>query len=207
MTGGKGMIVLGLTGSIGMGKSEAAKAFRRLGVPVFDADAAVHELYAPGGAAVAAIAEAFPGSVADGAVDRARLGAMVLGDHEALRRLEAIIHPLVRAAQRDFVARARAAGARLVVLDIPLLFETGGEANCDRSVVVSAPAEVQKERVLARSGMTAEKFAAILAKQMPDEEKRRRADYVIWTTGTRDETFAQIKDLVARLVAEATADP
>lgn len=173
------MWVLGLTGSIGMGKSATARMFRALGVPVHDADAAVHALYR--GAAVGPVEAEFPGVTRDGAIDRAALGVRVLGDAAAMKRLEAIVHPLVRAAETEFLSQARASGARLVVLDIPLLFETGGDGRVDAVAVVSAPKAVQRERVLAREGMTDEKFATILAKQMPDEEKRRRAHFVIDT--------------------------
>lgn len=173
------MWVLGLTGSIGMGKSATARMFRALGVPVHDADAAVHALYR--GAAVGPVEAEFPGVARDGAIDRSALGARVLGDAQAMKRLEAIVHPLVRAAETEFLSQARSSGARLVVLDIPLLFETGGDGRVDAVAVVSAPKAVQRERVLAREGMTDEKFATILAKQMPDEEKRRRAHFVIDT--------------------------
>lgn len=175
------MIILGLTGSIGMGKSTAARQLRRLGFPVHDADAVVHGLLAKGGAAVPAIAAVFPGVVTDGVVDRAALGAQVFRDPEALRRLEAIVHPLVRRAERRFLARARRQRRRLVVLDIPLLFETGGAARCDAVAVVSAPPFVQAQRVLARPGMTKARLEAIRRKQMPDGDKRRRADLVIPT--------------------------
>jgi dephospho-CoA kinase len=170
--------VLGLTGSIGMGKSATASVFRRLGVPVHDADAAVHALYR--GRAAPEIERAFPGTVIDGAVDRARLGAAVLGEPERMKALEAIVHPLVREEEEAFLRRVSAL-APVAVLDIPLLFETGGEARCDAVLVVTAPAAVQKERVLARSGMTDEKFNAILAKQMPDAEKRARAHFILDT--------------------------
>lgn len=173
------MWILGLTGSIGMGKSATARMFRALGVPVHDADAAVHALYR--GAAVAPVEAAFPGVARDGAIDRAALGARVLGDPEAMARLEAIVHPLVHAEEQAFLARARASGARLVVLDIPLLFETGGVGRTHAVAVVSAPKDVQRARVLARQGMTEDKFETILAKQMPDAEKRRRAHFVIDT--------------------------
>ena len=171
--------VLGLTGSIGMGKSTTARFFTRRGVPLHDADAAVHRLHR--GRAAGPIEAAFPGTVTDGAVDRARLGAAVLGDTEALRRLEAIIHPLVREGEEAFLDRCRRAGAGLAVLDVPLLLETGGQSRCDAVLVVTAPPNVQRERVLARPGMTAEKFEAILARQMPDEEKRRRAHFLVET--------------------------
>ncbi|MDI4656506.1 dephospho-CoA kinase [Xanthobacter autotrophicus] len=173
------MWVLGLTGSIGMGKSATARLFRAMGVPVHDADAAVHGLYR--GAAVAPVEAAFPGVTRDGAIDRAALGARVLADSEAMKRLEAIVHPLVRAEEEAFLAKAQAAGARLVVLDIPLLFETGGTGRVDAVAVVSAPKAVQRARVLERAGMTEEKFEAIVGKQMPDAEKRRRAHFVIDT--------------------------
>lgn len=172
--------LLGLTGSIGMGKSTTSAMFRAAGVPVHDADAAVHRLYA--GAAVPAIEAAFPGTSADGAVDRAKLAAVVLGRPEALARLEAIIHPLVRAEEQAFLARCRSAGAAVAVLDVPLLLETGGEARCDAVVVVTAPSAVQRERVLARPGMSPEKFAAILGRQMPDAQKRRRAHFLVDTS-------------------------
>lgn len=173
------MWILGLTGSIGMGKSATARLFRSLGVPVHDADAAVHGLYR--GAAVEPVEAAFPGVVRDGSIDRAALGARVLADQDAMRRLEAIVHPLVRAQEAAFLSGARGAGARLAVLDIPLLFETGGARRVDAIAVVSAPKAVQRVRVLDRPGMTEEKFEAILAKQMPDEEKRRRAHFLIDT--------------------------
>ena len=175
------MIVIGLTGSIGMGKSNAAAALRRFGLPVHDADAAVHRLQAPGGAALPAIAAAFPGSVADGRLDRAALRAMLQADPEGWPRLEAIIHPLVHRAERQFLARAAARRVPAVVLDIPLLFEGGGDRRCDVTIVVSAPPFVQRARVLRRRGMTRDRFAAILARQMPDGEKRRRADFVVPT--------------------------
>jgi len=174
------MIVLGLTGSVGMGKSATAKMFADEGVPVFDADAAVHRLYE--GEAAPLIAAAFPAAVSAGRVDRWRLSRAVVGNSEAFARLEAIIHPLVRKAREEFLAAAKAEGAEIVVLDIPLLFETGGEHEVDKIAVVSAPQPVQKERVLARAGMTEEKFSAIVAKQMPDSEKRKRADFVIDTS-------------------------
>lgn len=191
--------VLGLTGSIGMGKSATAAMFAKLGVPVHDADAAVHALYGPGGAAADAIGREFPGTLAPrGGVDRAALREAVLGDAARLKRLEALVHPLVRRESEAFLARH--AQAPLVVLDIPLLYETGGEGRCDAVAVVSAPAEVQRERVLARPGMNEAAFAAILAKQMPDAEKRARADYVIDT----GHGFAKTEAEVARLVATLT---
>ena len=175
------MLLVGLTGSIGMGKSETARMFAALGVPVYDADAAVHALYDVGGAAVGAIGAAFPGSVKDGKVDRAALGAMTLGDSDAIKKLEAIIHPLVGQAQMDFLHQAEAGGATVVVLDVPLLFETRGETRVDAVVVVSAPADVQRARVLALHGMTEEKFEHILKRQTADAAKRAQAHYVIDT--------------------------
>lgn len=175
------MIVLGLTGSIGMGKSTAAAMLRRMGVPVCDSDAIVHRLLGRGGGAVTAIGAAFPGVVVNGAVDRRALGAQVFANPAALRRLEAIVHPRVRAAQKRFLRNAARRRVPVVVLDIPLLFESRGDRRVDRTVVVSAPASVQRARVMARPGMTAEKFAGILAQQVPDGEKRRRADHVIAT--------------------------
>lgn len=177
----RGPVVLGLTGSIGMGKSETARMFRRERVPVFDADAAVHRLMAAGGQAVPAIEAAFPGVVKAGAVDRAALGARVFRDPLALRRLESILHPLVREVEGRFRHRAAMRRLPLIVLDIPLLYETGGEDRCDFVAVVSAPASVQRARVLRRPGMTEERFHSVLAQQLPDREKRRRADFVIET--------------------------
>lgn len=172
--------VLGLTGSIGMGKSTTAQLFVQRGVPLHDADATVHRLHR--GRAAVPIEATFPGTVIDGAVDRSRLGAAVLGRPEALRRLEAIIHPLVREEEEIFLARCRRDGAALAVIDVPLLFETSGEARCDAVLVVTAPAEVQRQRVLARPGMTAEKLDAILSRQMPDAQKRRRAHFLVDTS-------------------------
>ncbi|CAN7693028.1 dephospho-CoA kinase [Bosea sp. LjRoot9] len=172
---------LGLTGSIGMGKSTTAAFFRARGVPVHDADACVHALYR--GRAAPLIGAAFPGVVRDGVVDRARLSAAVVGQAEALKRLEGIIHPLVREEEEAFLGNSRKAGAGLVVLDIPLLLETGGQGRCDAVLVVTAPAEIQRARVLARPEMTEEKFAAILARQMPDAQKRRHAHFLVDTGG------------------------
>lgn len=193
------MILLGLTGSISMGKTTTARLFEAEGVPVYDADAAVHALYAKGGAAVEAVEALFPGVTVDGAVDRARLGEKVLGDPAALKRLEAVVHPLAAAVRAGFFEKARAAGARVAVLDVPLLFETGSDGQLDAVVVVSAPAEVQRERVMARPGMTEEKFAAILARQMPDAEKRERADFVIDTGQGLDMARAQVRRVLAKL--------
>lgn len=175
------MIILGLTGSIAMGKTTAHRMLVRLGVPVHDADATVHRLFARGGAAVAPVAAAFPGVAVDGAIDRARLSRAVVGNDTAFRRLESIVHPLVRAAEVEFLKRQRLARVPLVALDVPLLFETGGEARCHAVAVLSAPLFLQRLRVLARPGMTEAKFQAILARQMPDAEKRRRADWVVPT--------------------------
>ncbi|ACL56277.1 dephospho-CoA kinase [Methylobacterium nodulans] len=193
-------VILGLTGSIGMGKSATAAMFRARGVPVHDADACVHALYGPGGAAAARIAEAFPGTrAADGSVDRARLREAVLDRPDRLAALERLVHPLVREAEEAFLAEH--AGADLVVLDVPLLFETGGEARCDAVAVVTAPPAIQRERVLARPGMTPETFAAILAKQMPDDEKRRRADFLIETGQGFPHAQAQVDALIAAVRA------
>ncbi len=175
------MKVIGLTGSIGMGKSTAARLIRSMGVPVHDADATVHRAMGPQGQAVAAIEAAFPGVGRGGAIDRAALGALVFADAGRLRRLEAILHPIVRQAERRFLRRQRVLRRPLVVLDIPLLFETGAERRCDAVIVVSAPIFLQAQRVLSRPGMTPERFAAIRAQQLPDVEKRRRADVVIRT--------------------------
>jgi len=193
------MMLVGLTGSIGMGKTETAKMFAALGVPVYDADAAVHALYAKGGDAVGPIGAAFPNAIKDGAVDRAALSKAVLGNPEAFKQLESIIHPLVAKVQLDWLDLQKKSGADLVVLDIPLLFETGGEARVDKTVVVSAPAHVQRTRVLARSGMTEEKLDAILAKQVPDAKKREKADYVVDTSRGLADARAQVSEIVKHL--------
>jgi dephospho-CoA kinase len=195
------MRIIGLTGGIGMGKSTATANFRRLKVPVFDADAAVHVLQAKGGRAVKPIGEAFPGTVRDGRVDREALRRAVLGKPDALKRLERIVHPLVRDAERSFLAAARRRAARLVVLDVPLLFEGGGAGRCDQVVVVTAPAAVQRWRVLRRPGMTPERLEAILARQMPDREKCRRADVLVHTGIGRHAAQRTIR----RIVREARA--
>ena len=195
------MKILGLTGSIGMGKSTAAAMLRRLGVPVHDADATVHRLMARGGRAVAAIERAFPGVVENGAVNRQELGRRVFGQPAQLRRLEAILHPLVRAAETEFLKRQRRRGTRLVVLDIPLLFETGGQRRCDRVAVVSCPAFLQAQRVLRRPGMTPGKLAAIRAQQMPDHEKRRRADFVVPTGAGRVPVLRALRRIVTLMRA------
>ncbi|WP_137930245.1 dephospho-CoA kinase [Mesorhizobium comanense] len=194
------MIVLGLTGSIGMGKSTTAKMFAEAGVPVHDSDETVHRLYA--GKAAPLVEAAFPGTTAGGVVDRAKLGARVLGDADALKRLEAIIHPLVRADADAFLAKHRSAGESIAVLDIPLLFETGGRGRVDKVVVVTAPAEAQRQRVLARPGMTEEKLASILAKQVPDAEKRQLADFVVDTGQGMDAARAQVHAIVTGLIGE-----
>jgi len=195
--GGERPFVLCLTGSLGMGKSTAARFFAEAGVPVHDSDAVVHALYE--GEAVAAIEHAFPGSTAGGKVDRAKLAAMVLNDGTAFARLEAIVHPLVSASTEKFLAETLARGAKVVVLDVPLLFEAGLECRCDAVVVVSAPAEVQRRRALDRPGMTEEKFAAILAKQLPDAEKRRRADFVLDSSKDFEHARAQVRDILGAL--------
>ncbi|HEY2178878.1 MAG TPA: dephospho-CoA kinase [Caulobacteraceae bacterium] len=193
------MIVIGLTGSVGMGKSTTAAMFAAAGAPVYDADAEVRRLYAPGGAAVAPVEAAFPGVAVDGAIDRGRLGERVLGDPAALARLNAIVHPLMGEARAEFFARARAAGAPVVVLDIPLLFETGGARNVDKVVVASAPAAIQRARVMARPGMTKAKFAALLAAQKPDAEKRARADFVVDTGAGFEAAREQVEAILAAL--------
>lgn len=193
------MIVIGLTGGIGMGKSTAARAFRRLGIPVHDADAAVHRLYARGGAGVRAVRALAPEAVVDGEVAREALRRRALTDPAFLARLEAAIHPLVRREERRFLARCRREGRPIAVLDIPLLFETGGDGRVDHVVVVSAPAATQRARVLARPGMTEARLAAIRARQMPDAEKRRRAHTVIRTGLSRHHAQRAIRRLVARL--------
>ena len=199
------MIVLGLTGSIGMGKSTTARMFVEQGVPVHDSDEAVHRLYA--GAAAPLVEAAFPGTTRDGVVDRALLAARILGDADAIRRVEAIVHPLVRADADAFLARARASGAPIAVLDIPLLFETNGTGRVDKVVVVTAPAEVQRQRVLARPGMTEEKFRAILARQVPDAEKRRLADFIVDSSQGMEAARDQVRAILdARVVRAPSAD-
>lgn len=190
------MFVLGLTGSIGMGKTTAAAAFRREGVPVHDADATVHALMAAGGKAVPEISRLFPDCVVKGAVDRQKLGGEVFGNPAALEKLESVLHPLVRAEEQRFLRKHILLGAKMAVLDIPLLYETGGEDRCDAVAVVSAPGFVQRQRVLGRSGMTEEKMQAILARQTPDAEKRARADFVIQTGQGRADALRTIKEIV-----------
>ncbi|MGZ3404363.1 MAG: dephospho-CoA kinase [Phenylobacterium sp.] len=193
------MILIGLTGSIGMGKSTTAAMFRAAGVPVYDADAAVHDLYDQGGAAVEPVGAAFPGVVKDGRVDREALRQAVLGKPDELKRLNAIVHPLVGRDRVGFFAKAEADGADMVVLDIPLLFETGGHANVDAVVVASAPADMQRERVLARPGMSPERLDAILAQQMADAEKRARAHFVVDTSRGREPARQQVAEIIAAM--------
>ena len=190
------MVILGLTGSIGMGKSRAAEGFRRAGVPTHDADRAVHDLLATDPGAVAAVANAFPGVGRSGAIDRQALARAVFDHGPALVRLEAILHPLVRRRQDRFLRHAASSGRRVVVLDVPLLFETGGERLCDAVVVVSAPAFVQAERVMRRPGMTRQRLEAIMARQLSDGEKRRRADFVVDTGLGRSHSLRQIRAIV-----------
>lgn len=194
------MIVLGLTGSIGMGKSTTTAMFGDEGALIWNADEAVHRLYAPGGAAVAPIAEAFPGAVVDGAVDRDRLAAALGRDEAAFRRLESIVHPLVARGRLEDLAAAEARGVKLAVLDIPLLFETGGDAAVDAVVVVTAPPEVQAARVLGRPGMTRERFEAILARQLPDAEKRRRADFIVDTGQGLEAARMRVREIVGTVL-------
>jgi dephospho-CoA kinase len=193
------MFVLGLTGSIGMGKSTTADMFRAAGIAVHDSDATVHALYR--GAAAPLIEAEFPGTVKDGIVDRTALAARVLDNPDAMKRLEAIVHPLVRASRNAFIAEAQARGDKLVVVDIPLLFETGAEAEVDAVLLVTAPEAVQKQRLSVRRGMTPDKLTAIMAKQMPDAEKRRRADFLIDTGGTLADTHGQVRDLLGKILA------
>jgi dephospho-CoA kinase len=195
------MKIIGLTGSIGMGKSTTAAMFREAGIPVYDADAAVHAAYDVGGIAVEPVGAAFPGVVRDGRVDRERLRQAVLGKPEEMAKLNAIVHPLLGAARSEVFEQAREAGADMIILDVPLIFETGGQRNMDAVIVVSAPADVQRDRVLAREGMTPERLDAILAQQMPDADKRARADYVVDTGQGLDAARAQVTDIIARLRA------
>jgi dephospho-CoA kinase len=200
--------VLCLTGSLGMGKSRTATFFAEEGVPVHDSDAAVHALYE--GEAAGLIERAFPGTTAGGKVDRNKLSAMVVGDTAALARLEAIVHPLVAAAREKFLAEAQARGVPVVLLDVPLLFETGAQQGCDAVVVVSAPPELQRRRAFERPGMTEDKFSALLGKQMPDAEKRRRADFIVDTSQSFEHARAQVRDIlraVAKLRASAGDSP
>ncbi|AYG94642.1 dephospho-CoA kinase [Brevundimonas naejangsanensis] len=201
------MIVLGLTGSIGMGKSTTARMFAEAGALVWDADAAVHRLYAPGGAAVEPLGRAFPGVVVDGAVDRARLAEALGRDETAFRRLEALVHPLVAADRAEALKAAAADGVRLAVVDIPLLFETGGDAFVDAVVVVTADAAIQAERVLARPGMTRERLDAILARQTPDAEKRARADFLVDTGRGLEAARDQVRAIVGTVLSPSWTPP
>jgi dephospho-CoA kinase len=198
-------LLIGLTGSIGMGKSETAKMFARLAIPVNDSDANVHAVYEPGGAAVPEIEKAFPGTVRDGRVDRALLSRALAADPSGFKRLEAIVHPLVAKVQQAFLAKAVADGADMVVLDVPLLFETGGHARMDAVVVVSAPSHIQRARVLDRPGMSEDKLDQILSRQMPDEEKRAKAHYVVVTDKGLDHAFEQVQMIVKDLRAKIAA--
>jgi dephospho-CoA kinase len=192
------MKILGLTGSIGMGKSTTAKLFAEAGVPVYDADATVHRIYQ--GEAVSAIEAAFPGTTSDGKVDRAKLSAKVVHDPAAIQRLEQIVHPMLRSYHQKFLDDAEQAGAPVVVMDVPLLFETGGEKRVDAVVVVTTAPEVQRERILARGTMTAEALDAIMARQLPDAEKRQRADFVVDTSHGLDPVRGRIRDILAEVV-------
>jgi dephospho-CoA kinase len=200
------MIIVGLTGSVGMGKSSTAAMFAEAGTPVYDADAEVRRLYAPGGAAVPKVEAAFPGVVVNGQVDRGRLGERVLGDPAALAKLNGIVHPLMGEARAEFFRRAAEMRAPIVVLDIPLLFETGGERNVDKVVVVSAPAHMQRSRVLGRPGMTEAKLDAILTAQTPDAEKRARADFVVDTSQDFEHARAQVSAILEALRSEVEAE-
>jgi dephospho-CoA kinase len=191
------MIVLGLTGSVAMGKSTTAGFFAEAGVPVHDADSVVHRLYE--GDAVPVVEAAFPGTTADGKIDRVKLGSRVMGDLAALRQLEAIVHPMVQDAERRFLAEAEAKGAPVVVLDIPLLFETGGDRRVDAVVVATAPVEVQRARAMSRSGMTEQRLDAMLARQMPDSEKRLRADFLVDTSRGFDDARAQVRAILDKV--------
>jgi dephospho-CoA kinase len=191
------MFLLGLTGSVAMGKSTTARFFAEEGVPVHDADAVVHRVYE--NEAVPLIEAAFPGTTADGKVDRVKLGSRVMGDLSALRQLEAIVHPLVWDAEQRFLAEAEAKGVPVVLLDIPLLFETGGEARVDAVVVATAPADVQRARVLERPGMTEQRLQAMLARQLPDSEKRRRADFIVDTSRGFDDARAQVQEILRKV--------
>jgi len=197
------MKILGLTGSVGMGKSTAAAMLRRLGVPVYDADAAVHRMMSKGGAAVAAVAAAFPGVETQGAIDRRALGERVFGNDAAMKRLEAIIHPRVRDDEARFLHRMRRRRAKLVVMDVPLLFESGRDKRYDATMVVTAPAFLQRARVLARPGMTAAKLAAILVRQLPDAEKRRRADFIVPSGLGRALTWRRLRQALRALVGDS----
>jgi len=197
-------IIIGLTGSIGMGKSETAKMFVRAGIPLFDSDAAVHTLMAKDGPAVDLVEKAFPGVKGADGIDRKKLGARVFGDGVALKKLEGVLHPRVSDMRQEFFDQARRDGHDMVVLDVPLLFETGGDEKCHYTVVVTAPADVQRQRVLARVNMTPEKFDQILAKQMPDGEKRRRADFMVQTDQGLPYAEQQVRDIIGKIRGENT---
>jgi len=192
------MLLLGLTGSIGMGKSTTAKLFEEAGVPVYDADATVHKIYE--GEAVPAVEAAFPGSTANGKVDRQKLSAMVVNNAEAMKRLESIVHPMLRSHQQKFLSDAEQAGAPVAVLDVPLLFETGGEKRVDAVVVVTTAPEIQRERILARENMTPDKLDAILGRQLPDAEKRKRADFVVDTSHGLEPVRLRIREILDQVV-------
>ncbi|MEP3244019.1 MAG: dephospho-CoA kinase [Sneathiella sp.] len=194
--------LLGLTGSIGMGKSTVGKMFEALGIPVYNVDARIHELYEPGGVAVEPVGQVFPEAVIEGRVDRPTLSKLVVGNEEKIKQLERIVHPLVGMDRQDFITNAEQNGKSMLVLDVPLIFETKGEKNFDTIIVVSAPKDVQRARVLARDDMTEEKFEAILARQVPDAEKRTLADHIIETNCTEEETLGQVKALIDTLTEE-----
>lgn len=200
------MLIVGLTGSIGMGKTETAKMFAKLGIPVFDADQTVHRLYDLGGKAVDPIARLFPNAVHGGKVDREILAGEVLGNAGAIGKLERIVHPLVREAETDFLRQSKESGAAFVVLDIPLLLETGNRDHIDKIIVVTTSAEIQRERVLGRDGMTIEKFEAIKSKQMPDAEKRAKADFIVDTSLSLEDAFNQVQAITQELKRIATID-
>ena len=205
-SGDKGsVIIVGLTGSIGMGKSETARMFRAAGIPVFDSDAEVHRLMGPGGKAVPLVENEFPGVTGPEGIDRKELGRRVFGDDAALKKLEAILHPMVARERNRFIRRMRLQGYRIVVVDVPLLFETGGDRAVDYTVVVSAPALIQKSRVMARPGMTEQRLQAILEKQMPDVEKRRRADFVVQSGLGKRHARNQVNRIIRILEEEANA--
>lgn len=195
------MIIIGLTGSIAMGKSETAKMFQQLGIPAYSADAAVHQLYARGGAAVKPIRDIFPDVIVNGAVCREKLSQKILADRQIVSKIEKIVHPLVREKRNEFISQSRQQDAAIIVLDIPLLFETGSEDEVDKIVVVTAPAHIQKQRALERPEMTPEKFTLILSRQMPDEEKRAKADYVVETDKGLEHAFHQVEALLKDLTA------
>jgi dephospho-CoA kinase len=196
------MFVLGLTGSIGMGKSTTAKLFAEAGIPTYDADAAVHRLYE--GEAAAAVEAAFPGTTTNNKVDREKLSAAVVGDQVAMKKLEALVHPMLRAHEQTFLSEAEKSGAKVALLDIPLLYETGTEARVDAVAVVTTSPEIQRERILARPNMTQEKLDAVLARQMPDSEKRKRADFIVDTSHGLDPIRKQIKEILARVATMTT---